>query len=734
MLARFSGKIAVCRVHRPAVVGGGDLAVDERLADAAAAVAVADVDRRLGDAGVDGSAWRSAWAAAQPTTWPSSSATQRWSGSQAWSRARRSGTVGLEGGVAGGDALGVDPSHRRPVARSSARTVTSAGRSSGQHGRGPSMPMTASAACGSPVQQAALTETRVAVLSLRSTTNPTSASLRTWCEHVDWLMPELLGQLAHGHRTPGDRDGVQQPHPGRVGQAGEPLRVGRGVVRRQLPGRGRAAARCRGRSTLMRTVSTHIDGCVNRRRVDTVAERSIEASIDGGAMTIETDLPVVVIGAGPSGLAAAAHLLERGLEPLVLEAGPSAGTACAQWHHVRLFSRWGELVDPAAEKLLAPTGWIVAGPGPVPDRGGVGERRTCSRSPTHWVSGSATARGSSGSPAAAVTVVVDAGRDTEPLTVHVDDRGRGGADHRARGGRRLGHVDDAEPARRGRFAGAGRGGGGRPDHLPGARPDRSRRAGPVRGASGSRSPAAGHSALTALVAFAELAEQEPGTRVEWLLRRGQVGNSVRRRRRRPAARARRTGQRAAGAVAAGHITDGDRVPHRRGRPSTPSGSGGAGGRSTASLDPVDEVVAVTGFRPDLSLLSEVRLDLDPVLQAPRGAGPADRPERALVRHGLPARRRRAGPARAGGVPGRDEELRPRPDVPRADRLRAGPLRRRGDRRGPRGRRAGRAGAARDRGVRRRGPVRHRRNGRGRRRVLRQQAANRSPWRSAATSR
>ena len=35
----------------------------------------------------------------------------------------------------------------------------------------------------------------------------------------------------------------------------------------------------------------------------------------------------------------------------------------------------------------------------------------------------------------------------------------------------------------------------------------------------------GHSALTALVAFAELAEQHPGTQVEWLLRRGEVGNT-----------------------------------------------------------------------------------------------------------------------------------------------------------------------------------------------------------------
>ena len=62
---------------------------------------------------------------------------------------------------------------------------------------------------------------------------------------------------------------------------------------------------------------------------------------------------MVVVGAGPIGLAAAAHLLERGLEPLVLEAGPGAGAAVAQWHHVRLFSSWSELIDPAAATLLA---------------------------------------------------------------------------------------------------------------------------------------------------------------------------------------------------------------------------------------------------------------------------------------------------------------------------------------------------------------------------------------------
>ncbi|MEV8312428.1 FAD-dependent oxidoreductase, partial [Streptomyces flavidovirens] len=71
----------------------------------------------------------------------------------------------------------------------------------------------------------------------------------------------------------------------------------------------------------------------------------------------EQKLPVVVIGAGPIGLAAAAHLVERGIEPLVLEAGAGAGAAVREWSHVRLFSTWAEVVDPAAEKLLAPTGW-----------------------------------------------------------------------------------------------------------------------------------------------------------------------------------------------------------------------------------------------------------------------------------------------------------------------------------------------------------------------------------------
>ena len=66
------------------------------------------------------------------------------------------------------------------------------------------------------------------------------------------------------------------------------------------------------------------------------------------------DLPVAVIGAGPVGLAAAAHLLERGLEPLVLEATGTVGGAVAQWGHVRRFSPWKDDVDAAAASAPPP--------------------------------------------------------------------------------------------------------------------------------------------------------------------------------------------------------------------------------------------------------------------------------------------------------------------------------------------------------------------------------------------
>src|SRR5215212_403772 len=92
-------------------------------------------------------------------------------------------------------------------------------------------------------------------------------------------------------------------------------------------------------------------------------DRTFAIEDPGAAPTARTGLPVVVIGAGPVGLAAAAHLLARGLEPLVLEAGPQVGVNIAQWRHVRLFSPWCLALDPISVRLLEQAGWV----GPDPD-------------------------------------------------------------------------------------------------------------------------------------------------------------------------------------------------------------------------------------------------------------------------------------------------------------------------------------------------------------------------------
>jgi len=83
-------------------------------------------------------------------------------------------------------------------------------------------------------------------------------------------------------------------------------------------------------------------------------------------MTSKESLPVAVIGAGPVGLAAAANLLERGLEPLVFEAGPAVGATIRQWGHVRVFSTWKYNLDPASVRLLERHGWEAPRPTALP--------------------------------------------------------------------------------------------------------------------------------------------------------------------------------------------------------------------------------------------------------------------------------------------------------------------------------------------------------------------------------
>ncbi|MFV5961851.1 NAD(P)-binding domain-containing protein [Bacillus sp. AK25] len=67
---------------------------------------------------------------------------------------------------------------------------------------------------------------------------------------------------------------------------------------------------------------------------------------------MKKNLPVVIIGGGPVGIAAAAHLIKRNESFLLFESGKQIGNHFLDYGHVRLFSPWEFNIDQAARELL----------------------------------------------------------------------------------------------------------------------------------------------------------------------------------------------------------------------------------------------------------------------------------------------------------------------------------------------------------------------------------------------
>ena len=82
----------------------------------------------------------------------------------------------------------------------------------------------------------------------------------------------------------------------------------------------------------------------------------------------------VVIGAGPVGLTAAAHLVQRRMPFTILEAGDRVGASMRRWGHVRLFSPWALDIDPLAAALLRERGWQHPDPAEHPTGAEIVER------------------------------------------------------------------------------------------------------------------------------------------------------------------------------------------------------------------------------------------------------------------------------------------------------------------------------------------------------------------------
>ena len=329
---------------------------------------------------------------------------------------------------------------------------------------------------------------------------------------------------------------------------------------------------------------------------------------------------VGIIGAGPVGLAAAAHVLERGLRPIVLEAGADIAHAVRQWGHVQLFSPWEYNIDRAAARLLATSGWNSPEPDQYPTGDELIERyleplatKTALREYIHTSSRVTDISRvgfdklkSKGREAAPFEIRYQNGQGPKVVKADavIDASGTWHSPNPA-GANGLNAVGEQQAA--GRIA------HGMPDVLG---KDRGRYAGKTVAVLG-----AGHSAIGTLTDLAQLAKQAPDTKPIWLLRGNDPAKAFGGGANDKLAARGELGAAFAALVAAGQIKMERefRVSHINAEgPRLTVGTGaGCCGRQVV----VDELIVATGFRPDLEFVRELRIQLDPAIECPVALAP-----------------------------------------------------------------------------------------------------------------
>jgi thioredoxin reductase len=328
-------------------------------------------------------------------------------------------------------------------------------------------------------------------------------------------------------------------------------------------------------------------------------------------------LPVAVIGAGPVGLAAAAHLHQYRQPFVVLEAGAAPGAAIRQWGHVRTFSPWRYMIDGAGRELLEATGWQAPDPEAIP----TGDELVDGFVAPLAAHPSLAPHIRFGARVASVgrkdfDKVRTRGRDQQPFEIRLASgeviEARAVIDA-------SGTWDAPNPA----------GSGGVP--VPGERAHADRVAYGIPDVTGrDRSTYAGkrilvvgsgHSAFNVILDLMTLAEQAPGTEVVWVMRKEKLdtvwgGGAA------DALEARgELGQRARRAVEAGRLQV--LTPFRIRSIETSASALDVRGvmHDEVKVIPVDRIIVCAGFRPDLEMHKEVRLSIDPWLECTAALGP-----------------------------------------------------------------------------------------------------------------
>jgi thioredoxin reductase len=329
---------------------------------------------------------------------------------------------------------------------------------------------------------------------------------------------------------------------------------------------------------------------------------------------------VAIIGAGPVGLAAAAHVLERGLRPIVLEAGDNVGHAVRQWGHVQLFSPWEYNIDRAAARLLAQTGWNSPEPDQYPTGAELFERYLEPLA-TKTVLGTHIHNSSRVTDISRVGFdkLKSKGRQAAPFEIRYQN-GQGAKTVRAdavidasgtwhspnpAGANGLPAIGEQQAADKIAY--------GMPDVLG---KDRARYAGKTVAVLG-----AGHSAIGTLTDLAQLARHAPETRPVWLLRGNDPAKAFG-----GGANDKLAARGALGAAFAALVAEGKVNVESEFRVSGLTADGPrltvkAGANCCGRHVMVDELIVATGFRPDLDFVRELRIQLDPAIECPLALAP-----------------------------------------------------------------------------------------------------------------
>jgi hypothetical protein len=333
-------------------------------------------------------------------------------------------------------------------------------------------------------------------------------------------------------------------------------------------------------------------------------------------MMIAPELPVAVIGAGPVGLAAAAHLVSRGIRPLIFERGHEPGAAMRDWAHVRVFSPWRYNIDAAARSLLEAAGWREPDPDHLPTGGEIIDEYLAPLAAVPGIAPNLRLGAEvTGITREGMDKMSSKGRDTAPLIVQYVD-GQGG-EQRAR----VKAIIDASgtwtkpnPAGvdglpvPGERASADRITYGIPD-VVGA--ERAHFAGKRTLVIGG-----GHSAINVALALMELQQQDEATEIFWALRHASIDRLV------GGGLNDQLPERGALGLAAKAAMDDGRLKMLTAFSMQRIERREDGLRISARRDGgefelnVDRIVVAAGFRPDLSFLGELRVSLDPAVEAP----------------------------------------------------------------------------------------------------------------------